>query len=125
MTIETRPKSKSQQKLASASCLFDSRKSYLLEDEILIKLCTQLNRSDQVPSVLRAKKDALIASAARHNAADDMKSAAGDIYTKLRGLLDLRQAGSNVRVFLRDTMAPLVTPGTATYGRLKRDIFGE
>lgn len=99
--------------------------SYLLEDEILAKLCAKLNRPDKTASVLEAKRAALLRSAARSNAADDIKSAAGEIYSKLREILDLRQSGSTVRAFLRDAMAPLVTPDTAAYRKLKLDIFGE
>jgi hypothetical protein len=67
---------------------------------------------------LKLKADALTASAGRGNPADDIKSAAGEIYTGLKNLLGLQRAGNNTEAFMRDTMATLIVPGMQTYNDL-------
>ena len=54
-------------------------------------------------------------SIARGNPSDDVKSAAGKIYTELKRRLGLTQCGNNTEAFTRDTMASLVTPETSAY----------
>ena len=54
-----------------------------------------------------------------------MKSARGDIYTSLKKILGLTQCGNRPDPFLRDTMAPLITPDMEIYKQLERDIFGD
>ena len=39
-------------------------------------------------------------------------------------MLDLANPGNNVKTFMRDTLAPLVTENTQAYRDLKQDIFG-
>lgn len=98
--------------------------SYLFDDEIIKKLCTSLEKTTDIPKALQAKTQALTDSQTRGNAPDDVKSASGQIYTKLKRLLTLTGCGNNPEAFLKDTMAPLVTPDTQTYQMLKTDIFG-
>lgn len=98
--------------------------SYLFDDEIIAKLCTSPERATDIPKALQAKTQALADSQSRGNAPDDIKSAAGQIYTELKKLLTLTGCGDNTEAFLKDTMAPLVTPDTQTYQMLKTDIFG-
>ena len=99
--------------------------SYLLDDEIIEKLCTSLEKATDIPRALQAKTQALENSQKRDNPLDDIKSAAGEIYTELKRLLTLTGCGDNTEAFLKDTMAPLVTPDTQTYQMLKTDIFGD
>ena len=68
---------------------------------------------------LKIKADALTGSVGRGNPADDMKSAAGEIYTKLKQLLSLQRAETTLTPFMRDTLAPLITPSMSTYAKLK------
>lgn len=42
-----------------------------------------------------------------------------------RTILGITQAGNSANTFMRDTLAPLITPDTNTYAELKRDIFDE
>jgi predicted ATPase len=98
--------------------------SYLLDDEIIDRLCVSLGHQDSVAQAIEIKKNALADSQGRGNAQDDLKSARGQIYNGLKTLLALTQCGSSADVFLRDTMAPLITPDTRTYQCLKSDIFG-
>ncbi len=99
--------------------------SYLLDDEIIKKLCTSFEKVSDIPEALQTKTQALKDSQSRGNAPDDIKSAAGEIYNKLKSLLALTRCGNDTEAFLRDTMAPLVTPDTGTYQTLKTDIYGD
>ena len=99
--------------------------SYLLDDEILIKLCREVARPTASKEVLEIKRASLADSAGRGNQVDDVKSASSAIYTKIKVVLDLRQRGNTTYAFLRDTLAPLVTPETQTYLQLRNDVFGE
>jgi len=97
--------------------------SYLMDDEILSLLCEKVGQPAQIPNVLAARAQAISNSIARKNAPDDVKSAAGEIYNEIKRLLLLTQCGNTATAFLRDTLAPLVVPGTNTYSELKRDVF--
>lgn len=60
----------------------------------------------------------------RGNPEDDIKSASGEICVGLKKVLSLKRCGNKRSSFLRDTMAPLITPDTLVYKDLERDIFG-
>lgn len=98
--------------------------SYLLEDEIIRKLCAHFQRGDLVDQCLQAKTDAINESATRGNPPDDIKSASGKIFTEIKRILGLSQCGNNKCAFLRDTIAPLVTEDTNIYKQLENEIFG-
>jgi predicted ATPase len=98
---------------------------YLLDDEIIKKLCEKYGHFELFEEAKKLKYNALQSSINRGNPTDDIKSAAGDIYNDLRKLLVLKCCGNNHESFLRDTMAPLVTSETAVYVELKKDIFNE
>lgn len=99
--------------------------SYLLDDSVIEKLCISVGKSDKVDECLQKKQAALSSSIKRENAPDDLKSARGDIYTSLKKILGLTQCGNRPDPFLRDTMAPLITPDMEIYKQLERDIFGD
>ena len=99
--------------------------SYLLDDSVIEKLCISVGKSDKVDECLQKKQEALSSSIKRENAPDDLKSARGDIYTSLKKILGLTQCGNKPDSFLRDTMAPLITPDMEIYKQLERDIFGD
>lgn len=99
--------------------------SYLLDDSVIEKLCISVGKSDKVDECLQKKQEALSSSIKRENAPDDLKSARGDIYTSLKKILGLTQCGNRPDPFLRDTMAPLITPDMEIYKQLERDIFGD
>ncbi|MBD2084954.1 MULTISPECIES: ATP-binding protein [unclassified Coleofasciculus] len=98
--------------------------SYLFNDEILNLLCVTSEKPDLINELLTTKQTAISKSINRGNAQDDIKSAGGDIYIAAKKLLNLKGAGNTVDAFCRDTLAPLVAPGTNVYAELKRDIFG-
>ncbi|MFN3951896.1 MAG: AAA family ATPase [Thermaurantimonas sp.] len=98
---------------------------YLLDDEIILKLCEKVGKPELKEQCLQVKQEALENSINRGNPKDDIKSASGEIFTELKRILSLTQCGNNTRAFLRDTIAPLVTEETNVYKELENEIFGE
>lgn len=98
--------------------------AYLLDDAVLAKLCDHVGKTDKYRECLKIKKDAIEASVGRGNPEDDLKSARGDIYTGIKKVLGLTQCGNNPDAFIRDTLAPLVTPEVTVYKELEADVFG-
>ncbi len=97
---------------------------YLFDDELIRKLCSSVSKTEKIDECLNAKQTALTNSISRGNPSDDMKSASGEFYNSLKSILQLTQRGDKVHAFLRDTIAPLVTPDTKVYKELKECIFG-
>jgi hypothetical protein len=93
--------------------------SFLFADDVIEALVRREGKPELLAEALRIKADTLAASAGRGNARDDLKSAAGEIYVGLKKLLGLQRPGNNVDAFMRDTLAPLIVPGMASYQRLK------
>ena len=98
--------------------------SYLYDDEVLDALCGSVSQTDKSPALRAAKVQAVNESVQRGNPADDIKSAAGNIYTAAKRILNLTQVGSTQMEFARNTLAPLIRPGMAVYADLKVAIFG-
>lgn len=98
--------------------------SYLLEDEIIQKLCEVCGEQSKVEEIKKIKAEALKESCKRGNPIDDLKSASGQFFVNTKKALELTQCGNDAVTFLRDTMAPLISPETKTYKLLKQDIFG-
>ena len=98
--------------------------AYLLDDEVITALCSAVDQQDRANDAIALKRAAVQHSVERGNDADDIKSAAGELYNGLRRLLQLTAAGSNWSAFARDTLAPLIRPGMSVYDELDNDIFG-
>ena len=98
--------------------------AYMFDDEVLTALCDSLGKLSDAAAVLAAKQSALADSVSRGNPLDDVKSAASSIYTETKRILGVMQGGNEKNSFMRNTLAPLVKPGMATYAQLKKDIFG-
>jgi len=96
---------------------------YLLDDSVISLLCNSVSKSDKLQECLEAKALALASSVSRGNPTDDIKSASGDICNALQHILDITNGGNNTTTFLRDTMAPMITPETEIYNQLKSEIF--
>ena len=99
--------------------------SYVLDDEVIKKLCESVGKPDEFDECIREKNEALTESIGRGNAPDDYKSARGEIYNALKNRLKFTKCGNNADTFIRDTLAPLITPDTEVYKRLEKEIFGE
>lgn len=97
--------------------------AYVYDDEVLTALCTSVGKAADIPAVLAAKVKAIGDSNKRGNPSDDVKSAAGNIYTEVKRILALTQAGNDQMAFARNTLAPLIKPDTAVYAQLRGDIF--
>lgn len=99
--------------------------SYLLDDAVIRKLCDSEGQQEKYAKCLQEKAAAISASASRGNSKNDLKSARGEIYTALKRVLGLTKCGNSADSFIRDTMAPLITPDMDVYRRLESEIFGE
>jgi energy-coupling factor transporter ATP-binding protein EcfA2 len=97
--------------------------SYLFEDEVIEALVISTNQPTLIPVAIQIKQEELTASIARGNPPDDLKSAAGNIYTRLKALLQLTRCGNNKDEFMRDTLAPLINPAMQCYTDLKAIII--
>jgi energy-coupling factor transporter ATP-binding protein EcfA2 len=97
--------------------------SYLLADDVIEALVHREGKDQLLAEALQIKNDAIVNSVARGNARNDLKSAAGDIYTGLKRLLDLQRCGNNTDAFLRDTLAPLVVAPMPTYHQLRASVI--
>ena len=96
---------------------------FLYDDEIITKLCMSLGKQDKVEECLTAKQSGLSDSIRRGNPIDDVKSAGGSIYVALKRILELSQCGNTQEPFMRDTLAPLITPDTNVFKELEHAIF--
>lgn len=99
--------------------------SYLLSDSVIKKLCEHVGKPEEYEGCIKAKKAAMEASVERGKTADDYKSASGEIYNELKRRLQLTGCGNNKDTFMRDTLAPLISPDMEVYKKLDVEIFGE
>ena len=97
--------------------------SYLLDNEVLIKLCKVHNKPDKAGDLLAAKQKALNEKGLK--AADNLKPIVQDIYHAADQALRPVKLGKSTDSFMRDILAPLIQPGMAVYEQLHKDIFGE
>ena len=97
---------------------------YLLDDEIIAKLCNSCGKPELISDCLKAKSDEMNKSIARQNPVDDVKSASGSIIVQLKRILSLTRCGNTRESFLMNTIVPLITPDTKTYQELEKSIFG-
>ncbi len=97
--------------------------SYLLADDVIEALVLREGKDHLLADALKVKADAIASSASRGNAGDDLKSAAGEIYTGLKRVLGLQRCGNSTETFLRDTLAPLIMAPMVTYQDLKTSII--
>ncbi|MEU6137341.1 AAA family ATPase [Nocardioides sp. NPDC047086] len=98
--------------------------SYLLADDVLKKLCEELEELDRVDDVIKWRDDLIDKSVARGHDRDDFKQILGEFYNKARKEFSIVNPGSNGRAFAKSVLVPLISPGMATYDQLKDDIFG-
>ena len=96
--------------------------SYFFDDEVLRALAASVDKEDQAEALIAKKEDIRVKRP--DDAPDDLKPASGEIYVACRRTLGLSAPGNDPKVFMRDTLAPLIKSGTKVYEELKRDIFG-
>ena len=96
--------------------------SMLLSDGLLQRLCDSVGKPDRFDAIRGARDSALSRGTGRH-APDDRKPAAQAVHQAAKTELELSRAGETKQAFMRDVLAPLVTPGTPEYDSLRNDIF--
>lgn len=99
-----------------------SIESYLLDDEVLRKLCEKHGKQDKEQDLLTAKTEAL---KKRTTSPDDLKPIAQDLHNAAKGIIDSVPLGNKKESFMRDILAPLIQPGMKVYAELHKDIFGD
>lgn len=99
--------------------------AYLYDDEILTALCNSIGKAEKIAEVIAAKANALAKNVERGKPSDDVKSAAAMIFSQIKIILGLPQAGSNQMEFARGMLAPLIHPSTKVYKELRHCIFGD
>jgi len=97
--------------------------SYLFADDVIEALVVREGKDQQLGEAIKIKADAIASSATRGHPNDDLKSAAGEIYTNLKRLLGLQRCGNSTETFMRDTLAPLVVAPMPTYYALKASVI--
>ena len=98
---------------------------YLLDDEVLTKLCEAHGKFDKIQDLLNAKQAALQKSIAEGKPPDDLKPTAQRIHVTAKNALRPSKMGNRSKNFMRDLLAPLIQPGMKVYEQLETDIFGE
>jgi predicted ATPase len=96
--------------------------AFLFADDVIEALVGRENKSELLADALSIKAQAIANSVTRGNPVDDLKSAAGEIYTGLKRLLEIQRCGNTTDAFMRDTLAPLIGPPMITYSNLKAAI---
>ena len=96
--------------------------SYLFDDEVLRVLAASVNMADRTDDLLAEKKRIRVARP--DDAPDDLKPSSGELYVACKRILGLTNPGNDVKTFMRDTLAPLITPDLQVYGEMKQDILG-
>lgn|SRR5262245_814883 len=96
--------------------------SHLFDDEVIEALVKREGKIGLLAEARGIVSDALAASIARGFPIDDIKTASRDIYARLKKLLQLRRSGNSADAFMRDTLAPLITPEMSVYAELKSAI---
>lgn len=99
--------------------------SYLLDDDVLQKMCDRFIHSELGPQLIAAKREALANSTAKDGPSDDLKRPAGDIYNAAKRLLPKEKLGGDKREFMKRFCATVVKDVPSVYSRLREDIFGE
>ena len=97
--------------------------SYLLDNEVLIKLCEVHNKPDKADDLLAAKQNALNEKGLK--AADNLKPVVQGIYRAADQALRPVKLGKSTDSFMRDILAPLIQPDMSVYKQLHKDIFDE
>ena len=97
--------------------------SYLLDDEVLTKLCEDYGESAKVNDLLTAKQDALNKFGLKSS--DNLKRIVQEVHGAAQRILKSAYLGNDKESFMMDILAPRIQPGMKVYEELHEDIFGE
>ena len=98
--------------------------SLLLSNQVLEKLCQYYDSPDKHDDIIKARTTALQNNADEQRPDDDLKPAAQAVHHAAKNLLNLPTTGTKKEDFMRDFLAPLITPDTDVYSNIRDDIFG-
>lgn len=98
--------------------------AYLYDDEVLTALCNSVGQPDKATDLIDAKATALATVVSQGHPEDDVKKAAGMIYTAAKQMLSLTQVGNDAPAFARNTLSKLIKPSMTIYAKLRTDVFG-
>ena len=103
-----------------------SIESYLLDDEVLTKLCDDFGASDKVEELLNTKHTILRKSMAegKSKSCDDLKPIAQNIHVAAQKILESVKLGNSKESFMTDMLAPRIQLGMVVYQQLHDDTFG-
>ena len=97
--------------------------SYLLDDEVLTKLCEDHDASDKINDLLTAKQGALDKHGLKSS--DNLKPIVQQVHGAAQKVLKSVNLGNDKESFMMDMLAPRIQPGMKVYEELHDDIFGE
>ena len=97
--------------------------SYLLDDEVLTKLCEDYGASDKINDLLTAKQDALNKHGLKLS--DNLKPIVQQVHGAAQKVLESANLGNTRESFMMDMLASRIQPGMQVYDQLEKDIFGE
>ena len=97
--------------------------SYLLDDEVLMKLCEDHDGPDKVNDLLMAKQDVLNKHGLKTS--DNLKPIVQQVHGAAQRILKSANLGNTKESFMMDMLAPRIQPGMKVYEELHEDIFGE
>ncbi|NYD39175.1 AAA family ATPase [Actinomycetospora corticicola] len=98
--------------------------NYLFGDGVIRAYCANVGHSEIADSIIELR-DALLVKRVEDGvgSGDDVKSVSGELFTRMTTGLGLTQQGTKF-AWMRDTLAPLIQPGTQEYEELDADLFG-
>lgn len=104
-----------------------SIESYLLDDEVLTKLCEEHGKQDKIQDLLTAKNKALkkCTTEGKSKSPDDLKPIAQDVHNAAQNILAPVPLGNSKESFMQDVLAPLIQSDMKVYKELHKDIFGK
>lgn len=97
--------------------------SYLLDDEVLTKLCEDHDAFDKVEDLLAAKQEALDRRGLKPS--DNLKPIVQQVHGAAQRILESTNLGNTRESFMMDILAPRIQPGMKVYKQLEKDIFGK
>ena len=123
--LDAQSKREVKERLEKGDLVLSQRniESYLFANDVLEKLAQKEGKPGLASEILTEKQKLLDDSHKGGKPRDDIKPIAGQLYVALKQILSLTQCGNNANAFMRDTLAPLITPETATYKELKAIII--
>ena len=98
---------------------------YLIDNEVLIQLCVREGKSDKIQDFLETKDKEIEKVMNDDRIHDKRRPIVQRIQQQSEQILGLVHSGDTAESFMRDILAPLITPGMKVYEELRKDIFGE